>query len=137
VANLNCNRDCGLSQPLILFKYGDLSVNALYVLDQLIDPASEIDVQRSVHQDAYQRDRNECVILRFGHFFFAFQRALAAFAAISDFLFLLSAFARALPPTRPAVRALSARSSGVIDAARSFASSTAAAFFFLVATQSV
>src|SRR5262245_48838649 len=62
-----------------------------------------------------------------GHFF-PFQRAAAALRAISCRCAFVSFFARALPPLSPPFRPASCRSSGVIDAARSLASATAAGF---------
>ena len=64
-------------------------------------------------------------------YFFA-HRAFAAFWEMAFRRAGVSASARRLPPTSPAWRALSWRSSAVIDAARSLASVTAAAFFTLV-----
>ena len=70
-------------------------------------------------------------------FLFSFSlphRAAAALRAISRRRFGVRLAARALPPTRPPLRAHSCRSAAVIEAALSFAKATAAGFFFVFTT---
>ncbi len=62
-------------------------------------------------------------------------RAAAALRAISRRRFGVRLAARALPPTKPPLRAHSCRSAAVIDAALSFAKATAAGFFFVATLQ--
>ena len=62
-------------------------------------------------------------------------RAAAALRAISRRRFGVRLAARALPPTKPPLRAHSCRSAAVIDAALSFAKATAAGFFFVAILQ--
>jgi hypothetical protein len=73
--------------------------------------------------------RPHSFFFEFGLFLALFQRAVAAWRALSLRWLFVIAFDRARPPTFPAFRAISLRFSRVSEAARAFASATACGFF--------
>src|ERR1022692_2068000 len=91
--------------------------------------------QRCLHQIVELRAWIPASAFRHRYYFFSFpQRVAAALLPISRRRLGVSFAARALPPTRPPLRAHSCRSTAVIEAALSFAKATAAGFFFVFTT---
>src|ERR1039457_3042083 len=102
---------------------------------QLRDRGSRV-VTRSLSCAAVVRILKPSTILHSFLFPFPFpHRAAAALRAISRRRLGVRLAARALPPTRPPLRAHSCRSTAVIDAALSFAKAPAAGFFFVAILQ--